>query len=375
MRKNNNFKRIGIVTTPLDRGQLSAPASCQLELIKALRAIDSQEIEIFLIHFKKGFNSEVYNGFNEVICKKGILATNKCIKNLRLDVVHMNNLTYKWLGFYFLKTRKVVTIHGDASFVLPRTYFSGRVIVEEYIIRLMNLLGLLQLIQKYIVVSESLKNNLIKHLRIPAEKIDVVYNGLGEDISFQKNASEIVRKKWGIKSPYLLNVNNYARKKNLETVLESFGMYRKSGGSLKLVLVGSGVRAALSEKIKLMGLDKSVMIIDHVQHADLSYIYSGATLLVNPTLHETFGLPNIEAMACHCPVLTSTRYSVPEVAGGAARTVTDPTDSTALCARIVELLEDKNELNRMRREGLLQANKFTWEKSAWKIINIYTNHN
>jgi len=370
--KKNSATRIGIITSSLDNNKLSAPASCQLELIKALRHISSPEIEIFLIHFKKGFNTEIYSRFNEVTCKKGIVATTKCINNLQLDVVHMNNLTYKWLGFYFLNTRKVVTIHGDASFVLPRSYFSKRVMVEEYIIRLIGKLGLLKRIDTFVVVSESLKKNLIKYLHIPANKIQIVYNGVGEKISFQENAMHTVQKKWGICSPYLLNVNNFAPKKNIETLLVAFKAYKKNNKNLKLVLVGSGLRLELSKKISKMELEGDVVILDHIQHADLSYLYSAATLLVNPTLHETFGLPNLEAMACRCPVLTSYRYSIPEVVGRAACMVQDPTDARELCASMTQLLQNKSELNRMREQGILEAQKFSWNRAAHQLITVYT---
>jgi glycosyltransferase involved in cell wall biosynthesis len=87
-------------------------------------------------------------------------------------------------------------------------------------------------------------------------------------------------------------------------------------------------------------------------------------------LHEGFGLPVIEAMACGVPVVTSNVSALPEVAGDAAILV-DPNDAGAIAKAVACLLDDPALAEKLRAAGIERARSFTWEACAERTIALY----
>jgi alpha-1,3-rhamnosyl/mannosyltransferase len=119
-----------------------------------------------------------------------------------------------------------------------------------------------------------------------------------------------------------------------------------------------------------LGLKDQVLFIGPVADPDLPALYSGASLFVFPSLYEGFGLPVVEAMACSLPVICSNVSSLPEVAGEAALLV-DPLDVQSLAAAMHTVMTDEALKEGMRGKGLVQAGKFSWERTAQETIKVY----
>ena len=99
-------------------------------------------------------------------------------------------------------------------------------------------------------------------------------------------------------------------------------------------------------------------------------LYAGAAAFTLPSLHEGFGLPVLEAMACATPVLASNVYALPEVCGQAAELV-DPYDVEAISAGLRRILEDPERATELRELGLMRAAQFTWERAAERHLEHY----
>ncbi len=116
-------------------------------------------------------------------------------------------------------------------------------------------------------------------------------------------------------------------------------------------------------------IQKDVILTGYVNDSDLPYLMSGAKVFVLPSLYEGFGIPVIEAMACGTPVITSNISSLPEIAGNAAIFV-DPYDIDSISKGIYQACYNQNKRRDLIKKGLEHVKKFSWEKSAAKILEI-----
>lgn len=225
-----------------------------------------------------------------------------------------------------------------------------------------------------IAVSAKTASDLQKILRVPAEKITVVHNA-ASSLHFHPNATATeqieIRKRFGIKSPYVLAGSAWNWKtKNLGTALRALEIaQQESAIEFQTVIYGpqEGIQAAGgAEKWKKLNLIQT----GHLPAADLAALFRPAQLFLFPSLYEGFGLPILEAMACGCPVITSNAGSLPEVAAGAAR-IFDPSDATGMARAATSLLLNPIESAQWRERGLRRASDFSWIKSAQQTLSVY----
>jgi glycosyltransferase involved in cell wall biosynthesis len=113
-----------------------------------------------------------------------------------------------------------------------------------------------------------------------------------------------------------------------------------------------------------------VHFLGYVPDSDLPLLYGAAEVFVFPSLHEGFGLPLLEAMACGTPVVASTRGSLPEVAGEAALLV-EPDPPEALAEGIYRLITDAALRGEYRQRGLQRAQAFSWRHTAEATLAVY----
>ena len=139
---------------------------------------------------------------------------------------------------------------------------------------------------------------------------------------------------------------------------------------LAIVLAGQqyGRWSRLAADAQRLGVAGRVRHIGQVEPATLAALYRSAALTVIPSLHEGFGFPALEAMACGCPVVTSDLSSMPEVAGGAALLV-DPHRPESIAAAMVEACGPQSE--HLRERGLSRAGEFNWAATAEATLNVY----
>jgi glycosyltransferase involved in cell wall biosynthesis len=115
--------------------------------------------------------------------------------------------------------------------------------------------------------------------------------------------------------------------------------------------------------------------VDYIQFVDIPIerlvrIYNSVDCLVFPSLIEGFGLPIIEAQACHCPVITSNLSSMPEVAGNGAIFV-NPFSIDEIKEAIIKIIKDRNLKKRLIKNGVKNINRFKWKDTAQQYYEIY----
>ena len=225
--------------------------------------------------------------------------------------------------------------------------------------------------------SEHSKQDIVRHLQIPEEKIRVIYLGYTPPRAFDdvQNKLSSVLYRYHISRPYLLFVGVIEPKKNLERLVDAFVMLRKTyarGQELQLVLAGGKgwFSEQLYRKVQELNLGEYVLFTGFVPDEDLPFLYHGAEVFVFPSIYEGFGLPVIEAMSYGTPVVTSTASSLPEIAGNAGILV-NPLDPDDILQGILAVLTDNVKRDDMRAAGPLQAQKFSWKDTAEQTYHVY----
>src|SRR5215212_2617602 len=214
-----------------------------------------------------------------------------------------------------------------------------------------------------IAVSHHTRRELIELLGVATERVTVVPEGVDPE------AFRPVRRRM-LAAPYVLYVGSEQPRKNLVTLFRAFARLRPRWPGLRLVKVGSpgGPEAPFRDRTlaqaRACGVLPHVVFAERVSHAELLSWYSGAVCLVQPSLHEGFGLTPLEAMACGCPVVTSSGGALPEVVGEAGVVYGAPEDADALALELSTLIAGAADRARLRQAGLRRAAALPWSETA-----------
>jgi len=298
-------------------------------------------------------------------------------KNVSYNSV--KHITDGHIGYvlHFIKnSSKTVTIlydvaHSLSKFVSPLSQLEFKI----------SLLGLKRS-EAIVVPSQSTKKSLIA-LGFKPEKVKVV--PLGVDHSLFRPFSQKERKflrekicnKLGINEDekIILYVGGEYKRKNIPTLLKAIKyLLEVRKLKIKFVKVGGILEKSGMKNIELerkLGIKKYVIRIPHVPTKELVKYYNIADLFVFPSLYEGFGLPNLEALSCGCPVVTTNVASIPEVVGDCAIMVKNPLDWKELAENIEEVLKNDSLRKKLIKNGIKHSQKFSWEKYANDIYEIY----
>ncbi len=227
-----------------------------------------------------------------------------------------------------------------------------------------------------LTVSEFSRQEIIKYLGIPADKIEVIYDGVDLDLfhpGYDPEQIDKTKEKYGINGDYILYLGTLEPRKNIETLVAAYADLKNSRENVpKLVLAGKKgwMYDSIFAGVEAAGLKQDVIFTDYVPEEDVPLLMSGAKMFVFPSLYEGFGMPPLEAMACGTPVITSDAASLPEVVGDAGLTF-PVKDTKALTQNMERLLDNAKLCERLSEAGIERAGQFTWESSAKKLIGIY----
>jgi glycosyltransferase involved in cell wall biosynthesis len=223
-----------------------------------------------------------------------------------------------------------------------------------------------------IAVSESARREASAFYSIPAERIRVVYDAIGEQFC-PGEPDAAVLERYGIRRPYVLSLCTLRPKKNVGTTVAAFAELKRRGLPHQLVLVGDKAPGytEVDERIDALGLAGDVVQTGFVPAADVPEFYRGADLLVFPSFHEGFGLPVAEAQASACPVVATNAFAIPEVSGGAAELVDDPRDAGEVARRAWRVLADDRGRASLVERGLANVRRFRWDRITSDLLSAY----
>lgn len=226
---------------------------------------------------------------------------------------------------------------------------------------------------RVITVSRFAAEELSHVFKIPMAKIVPIYNGVDNNHLRpirDPDAVERVRQRYSLPKRFHLFVGPAQGDKNLRFILETFVRLDPADPRALPVVVtaarpGWPPEADLLAQIEQSGRGHLFHFAGPVEERDLPVVYSAAHALIFPSLHEGFGLPPVEAMACGTPVLATNRTSVPEVVGDAAIMV-DPGSPQSLLDALRRVADESIRRELINR-GFERAKMFSWDHTVDQI--------
>ena len=292
--------------------------------------------------------------------------------------------------------KEIVTIQDLIYLVYPDKYppgIRGKINFIKQKQRLKN-------VDAVLTISETSKKDIVRFLNIPSEKVYVVY--LAQKNIFKpvndKKVLEKVKKKYNLPEKFALYVGDVNYNKNIPTLIEACELAK-----IPLVIVGKHAKdvenmdfinlmsmsgpqdwmrflfnkphpeiAHYSKLLEKFGTKNSVYRLGFVSDEDINEVYNLASVYIQPSYYEGFGLPVLEAMASGIPVIISKTNSLVEIANGAAL-VADPNSANEIGDAINQILDNKNTKEILIKKGRERIKDFSWEKAAKEIIEVYKN--
>lgn len=268
------------------------------------------------------------------------------------------------VAFKNLNVPVLITLHGSATFNMKwREVYSG--LFEAIRDQWLNVTAMKEWtwfrkkIAGAIAVSQYGADEAAQVYSLPSELVIPIYHGVDHTIFFPHNDATKPA------APYFLHVSAYQPKKNIDRLIFAYTkLSRSSRPKLIVVIPGYILPKSIS---RISGL---IVINDVLSPLELSQLYSNALAFIFPSLHESFGLPIIEAMACGCPVITSFDTACVEVADNSALLV-DPRSIQSISDAMYRIINEPDLRGQLRESGLARAKRFTWKESARIHLDVF----
>jgi glycosyltransferase involved in cell wall biosynthesis len=217
---------------------------------------------------------------------------------------------------------------------------------------------------RLIAISETTKSDLVK-LGLPKENIDVVYCGL----NLKRNGAVLK-----FSNPTILYLGKIKKYKRVNLLVKFMPEILKKVPTARLLIAGWGTDGPYLTDLSMKSdVRKKVKIMGPVSEQEKKSLMSKSWVCVNPSIHEGWGIPVIEANLFGTPTVA---FHVP----GLSESIQN--GDTGLLAEneeefiegVVKLLQDKQYRARMGRQAMKWADTFKWEKSSKEFISIIESH-
>ena len=357
--------RIAVFTRPLDNWK-SGSGHHLHEILETVLDLAGDKFDFTFVHYKASGNP-IYKRVRELIVPRNPLLSARVLRKERFDVVHYAPLTI-YSPIWGVPSKKVATMHGAEQLITPQFY--GKVeLAHEYLV----VPVYARRMDKIVTVSNTSAEFFVRRLRVKEERIVVCYNGLGPAYKVLGRAEVTAPERYGIKGPFILHVSHFSERKNPWVLLESFArLIREHDAPHKLVCAGGGWNdETVLGRVQALGISERFMTPGFLSERDIVELMNGAEAFVFPSLVEGFGMPNVEAMACGCPVVTTPGFAMREIVGDAALVVEDPNDSVALSEALYRVLNDEGLRKALIERGFARLPLFSWPDAARKLIGVY----
>lgn len=329
------------------------------------------------ITFDLIFKNEIYPAFfpwkeNELMHFHILPGCNKLIFNQWRLPMYLNRLNADYYFFFafpmpiLLKKKHVFgTIHDMCCWDCPETMKKQM----AWYFRL-SYMRMAKKAEQIITISEFSKTRIREILKVPDDKILVVYCGLSAEFMLVSDCPDDqvkrIRDKYHLpEEPYYLCLSTLEPRKNMMLLLKTYlDLYKSGKVKTRLVLAGrKGWK--IDELLSEAEQNGQVIVTGFIDDKDLPMIYKLAKCFIFPSLYEGFGIPPLEAMSQGVPVISSDASSLPEVLGNAAHYF--PNNDKDALSKAILYMENEADLKKYAENGQKRSLQFRYEKEAGKI--------
>lgn len=288
----------------------------------------------------------------------------KVVKQHGLDLLFNPFLSVPIVGRF----RKIMIMHAVEFHTVPDVYdFKGY--LNWYFLEK----ALLPAADRVISISNTMTRDIEQAVHYPIENVRTIHHGLSDifHVVSDEQVRAKAREEYVLPDNFILFVGHIYPQKNFGTLLRAFK--RICNDIPHDIVVAGRPRWKFDTDLQLieqLGLSNRVRFLYYVPNSDLPVIYSLASCFVYPSFYEAFGLAQLEAMACGCPVIAANAGAIPEITDGAAL-LFDPKSVDELTDLMQRLLTDPALHREYATKGLERSKFFSWDKCARQTLEVF----
>jgi glycosyltransferase involved in cell wall biosynthesis len=356
-----------------------------VHLLQALAEVDQENEYILLGPHTIPQKTEKLIKFPHVVRPvPGLARRNSSIENLVWEQFTAPSAAYKadvdlyhipyFAPPFFPRTPGVITIHDVIPLRLPQYRTDPKMKAYLQLITLAAHKATL-----IITISQHAKHDMVDALKLPAERIRVIYEAAGDEYQpiTDSEVQANTRVRYGLNDRYILYLGGLDLRKNVPQLVRAFAHLNQQicDPNLQLLIAGNPDKfnGSLFPDPRPIAADLGItgqIIYRFIEEEDKPAIYRGASVFVFPSLYEGFGLAPLEAMSCGAPVVCSNRTSLPEVTGDAAISF-DPENMREMVQAMYSVLTNNELQTDLRARSLQRAAQFNWHKTAIETKAVY----
>lgn len=306
------------------------------------------------------------------------------LASLKPDIVHVFSLFEGFvddavtsIGLLAPRLLTTITLYDLIPLSNPGTYLTPNPAYEEYYLRKIEHMkradGWLA-ISQFSAAEATQAFGEEDHVAVD---VSCACDDIFHPMNFTDHERQSLFRHYGIEKAFVLYIGAADERKNLPALIRAFAQLSIDlRQDHQLVLVGKiteSEQTVLNEIAQGAGLQhEEIIFLGYIPDVELVRIYNLCKVFVFPSWHEGFGLPVLEAMSCGRAVIAADTSSLPEVVGR-TDALFNPFSIENIAQKLSEVLQTDSFRLDLERHGLMQAKRFSWDKSAKIAMEVFEN--